>query len=61
MSAPGPAQPETKRPLPEGIVCTLLLLALLLATRLTGWDLPLPKAAGILQLPASVCAREAAQ
>lgn len=49
-STPGP----TERPLPEGIVCTLLLLGLLLAARLLSWDLPLPQLGGLL--PAARCA-----
>lgn len=31
-----------RRPRPEGMLCALFLLALLLAAELTGWKLPFP-------------------
>jgi len=39
-----------RRPLPEGMVSALILLALLLLAELSGWRVPLPPD---LQLPAS--------
>ena len=43
MEEPGPGtRKERSRRLPDGILSTLLLLALLLAAELLGWHLPRP-------------------